>query len=292
MIYYQGKTDQLPRFRFSGKEHLVPPTMHKSRTTDCCILYYIVSGHLLLEEDGQRLELLPGDVCLFGKGEMQRPLACSECAYYFLHFDMPLIAADIEDETALLTGIRNRFLADVIHTEPQQNELFLPRQFHLSGKATKKEMEKYFEANGTKERFRKREYHTSISAIRLLEFLINLYRINADQKIEADPVAESIVSFLEENYWQNITGPFLEEHFHYSFDYLNRKFKSVTGKTVFAYLREVRISNATKLLQISSLSVSEIAQQCGFCDLYYFSRAYKKETGKVPTAVRTQKPSA
>lgn len=290
--YYQTPIDQVPKLIYYGKEHLIPPTVHRTRTTDCIVLYYILSGRLLLESAGEAFELLPGDVCLFGSGEFQKPLGYDQCEYYYLHFELPMDAIQIEDEHTFLTGIRNGYLVSIPDNTPQEHHVFLPRHIHLGGKTARKEIEKHFETGALREQMEKKEYYKSLSAIRILEILILLFRAYIDQRIDTDDLVQSMILFLEESFSQNIDGNLLEETFHYSFDYLNRRFKTVTGKTIFSYLREVRISNATRLLQLTSLSVSEIAQQCGFCDLYYFSRAYKKETGKVPTAVRKQKPSA
>lgn len=289
MLYYKVKIDQIPNLIYYGKEHLIPPTVHRTRTTDCVVMYYMISGRLQLENNGEPLELLPGDVALFNKGELQMPLGCEECAYYFLHFELPVETIEVHDESAFLLGKRNSHLATISDATPQEREIFLPRHIHLGGKSAKREIEKFFEIGALKERVQKKEYYRSLSAIRILEILILLFRTHEDQIIHTDSIVQTMIAFLEEHYAQNITGDFLESHFHYSFDYLNRKFKGATNKTIFSYLREVRISNATRYLQLSTLSMSEIAQQCGFCDLYYFSRAYKQQTGHTPTSVRQQK---
>lgn len=50
-------------------------------------------------------------------------------------------------------------------------------------------------------------------------------------------------------------------------------------KSIAAYILELRIKHAKKLLLETDLSISELAVQCGFNDYNYFCRVFKKETG-------------
>ena len=63
-------------------------------------------------------------------------------------------------------------------------------------------------------------------------------------------------------------------------------FRKMTDKTFFAYLTEFRIKSACQMLQTTNLSVSEICFLCGFRDLPYFNRTFRKIKGMTPTAFR------
>ncbi|MDX2111691.1 MAG: AraC family transcriptional regulator [Verrucomicrobiota bacterium] len=52
-------------------------------------------------------------------------------------------------------------------------------------------------------------------------------------------------------------------------------FRETTGMSLGKHLRRLKILKACELLQRSELSVSEIAQNCGFDSVYTFSRAFK-----------------
>jgi AraC-like DNA-binding protein len=54
-----------------------------------------------------------------------------------------------------------------------------------------------------------------------------------------------------------------------------RFFENVTGKTLFDYLKEVRIGYACKLLQESELTISNICYQSGFNNLSHFNNQFK-----------------
>jgi AraC-like DNA-binding protein len=65
-------------------------------------------------------------------------------------------------------------------------------------------------------------------------------------------------------------------------------FKDMTGIPPKRYAMHVRMARARELLETSRLSVKEIAAELGFSDQHYFSRAFRKVTGRPPTAFRSR----
>ena len=69
---------------------------------------------------------------------------------------------------------------------------------------------------------------------------------------------------------------------------LRRLFASVYQKRPFNFLQEFRISQAEILLSSTNKSMTQIAQQCGFSDVYAFSHCYKKHRNISPSAYRNE----
>ncbi|MCB1717996.1 MAG: GlxA family transcriptional regulator [Candidatus Competibacteraceae bacterium] len=67
---------------------------------------------------------------------------------------------------------------------------------------------------------------------------------------------------------------------------LERLFKRWLQTTPGAYYRRLRLEQARSLLQQSGLSVTDIANQCGFSSLAGFSRAYRAQFGQAPSENR------
>lgn len=65
--------------------------------------------------------------------------------------------------------------------------------------------------------------------------------------------------------------------------HLRRLFRKTIGISPIAYVTNLRFDKAQNLLVLSELTVTQIALQCGFSDVYYFSKAYKKHYGHAPT---------
>jgi AraC-like DNA-binding protein/ligand-binding sensor domain-containing protein len=71
---------------------------------------------------------------------------------------------------------------------------------------------------------------------------------------------------------------------------LNRKMKHLFGMSPAEFIRESRISRAATLLTSTTLTISEIAWECGFSDLNYFGKCFKAKHKVSPTAYRNQHP--
>jgi AraC-like DNA-binding protein len=66
----------------------------------------------------------------------------------------------------------------------------------------------------------------------------------------------------------------------------NDLFKQTFSITPNRYLTVLKIEFAKKLLKLENLTIMEIAELCGFSDIYYFSKLFKKETGSTPTTFK------
>lgn len=95
-----------------------------------------------------------------------------------------------------------------------------------------------------------------------------------------------ILDYIHEEYSHALTNQQIAEVFNFHPNYINALIKSCTGMSLHAYLIHIRITYALDLLENSTLSISEIAEACGFCDIFHFSRCFKKKIGYSPTEYR------
>ena len=98
--------------------------------------------------------------------------------------------------------------------------------------------------------------------------------------------ADRIINFIHENFRADITNKVLGEKFGLHPNYISTIIKRQTGLPLHKYLLNVRISHAVNLLDEGSGTISEIAEKCGFCDVYYFSAYFKKVMGASPSEYR------
>ena len=100
--------------------------------------------------------------------------------------------------------------------------------------------------------------------------------------------ADKIISYLHENFSGAITNSQLAELFHYHPNYINSLIRAKTGMSLRSYLLNIRIAKAVTLLETTHFSVTQIAQEVGFCDISYFSNYFKKVTGRSPKEFRNK----
>jgi len=67
---------------------------------------------------------------------------------------------------------------------------------------------------------------------------------------------------------------------------LRRRFREQCGRPLHAYALEVRIARARRLLGQTDAPIKAVAEQLGYCDVYYFTRQFRQQTGVTPAAYR------
>ncbi|MBR3844373.1 MAG: helix-turn-helix transcriptional regulator, partial [Clostridia bacterium] len=76
----------------------------------------------------------------------------------------------------------------------------------------------------------------------------------------------------------------------YAEDYIRSEFKKTIAMSPIDFLTQTRINHAKKLIEIygANISISQVAEECGFEDPVYFSRRFKQFTGMSPTEYKRQ----
>ena len=107
---------------------------------------------------------------------------------------------------------------------------------------------------------------------------------NAEQQEER--TIHSILRYLQEHLAEEISLTVLAEEFHLSAQYVSQLFKNEIGVNFLAYLTNIRMEKAKKLLLSSSLSIAEISEQSGYGDYRVFTKVFKKSEGITPSQYR------
>lgn len=74
--------------------------------------------------------------------------------------------------------------------------------------------------------------------------------------------------------------------------HFSRAFKANTGVSPLEWLTNARVERAKELLSTSTLAVSDVALDCGFCDQSHFTRVFRSRVGVSPSAWRKGKVSS
>lgn len=96
------------------------------------------------------------------------------------------------------------------------------------------------------------------------------------------------LTYIENNYQNPITLDDLSSLCGASPNHFCRIFKEVTRQTAMEYIISYRLERAINMLSATDLSITEIAQDCGFNNYSYFIRTFKKSIGTTPHHYRLQ----
>ncbi len=100
------------------------------------------------------------------------------------------------------------------------------------------------------------------------------------------PLVRSMIQHIREHYTIPHIMASLTDTFHYSSDYLRKRFKRETGRGPAEYQAFIRVEHARWQLNATSLSIESIARQVGWSDTSTFIRNFRSFVGCSPTAWR------
>ncbi len=95
--------------------------------------------------------------------------------------------------------------------------------------------------------------------------------------------------YISEHFTEDINVADLAGNLELSTKHFRNLFKKIYGMPPNQYIIYLRLNMAVSILQQGNLSVSETASLCGFSDVYYFSRLFKKHFLKSPKAYKLKK---
>ena len=101
-------------------------------------------------------------------------------------------------------------------------------------------------------------------------------------------VIYTCLEYIKVNFSRKLTLQELADLVHLQPNYLCALFKERTGRTIFDHITRLRINSASKLLRSTKLPVNEIAEQCGFPSVSFYTRKFTTLHGCSPTAYRKQ----
>lgn len=120
---------------------------------------------------------------------------------------------------------------------------------------------------------------------------IHLYRTHQSNQC-LEPENKIIVQFSEiitQTLSKNITTKEYAYRLSISPEFLTSTCKKRCGKSPKAFILELKITEAKRLLYFSEDSIKEISFKLGFEDNSYFARIFKQKVGISPSLFREQK---
>ncbi|PTP43736.1 AraC family transcriptional regulator [Vibrio splendidus] len=110
---------------------------------------------------------------------------------------------------------------------------------------------------------------------------------NNNNQLPAKLFTSEVVNFVMDNINKEIRETEIAEKCHCSTTYFSKKFHLHFGVSFRDFVCDKRILLAKKLIEADTESkIAVISYQCGYKDVSYFSRIFKKRTGVTPASYR------
>lgn len=122
--------------------------------------------------------------------------------------------------------------------------------------------------------------------LKLQELLLQLFRLQEAPSRPGMKNFEYAVSYIAQNYHEKIILQDIAKQLHLSYDFFQHRFKELMGESPQQFLIRKRLESADRMLMEENMSITEIAQRCGFSNSAQFSAMYKKSRKITPSEMK------
>ena len=120
----------------------------------------------------------------------------------------------------------------------------------------------------------------------LRESLEEYFKLSEEESSD-NSIVYAIEEFVHRNFQnESLSVKTISDHVNRSTSYVCTLFKNETGQTLNQYITKYRIDSAIEMLSDPRYKVTEIASKCGYSDVNYFGKIFKKYMGCSPTEYR------
>ncbi|WP_428687702.1 GlxA family transcriptional regulator [Roseibium sp.] len=106
------------------------------------------------------------------------------------------------------------------------------------------------------------------------------------QRMSSDALVRSASTLMRRTIEEPLTIPDLARHLKVDLRSLEEKFRNEMNMTPLAVYKAIRLREARRLVELTQMSIAEIAERCGYRNTSAMTRAYRLEFGEPPRAHR------
>ncbi len=211
---------------------------------------------------GETVMARPGDIIIVNPASTHEATALERVSYRVLMFE--LISQFSQDKTAyrLLRPFVNRASMFLPLVRDEQLSRIVDRIFEITQE--------------------KRTGFPLMQVSLVYELLAVLFEKYQDTRY-VRPVAEGrlrqVIEYIADHFCEDISSSSISEQFGYDESYFCRLFKSVIGVRPMEYIRILRLEKARRIMVREKTSISKVAVECGFSDVNYFTRCFRRHYG-------------
>lgn len=230
----------------------------------------ILEGTFTILLDEKELCAQAGDVVLIHDGVLHGGTP-NDCVYECIVFDINFILKD--------NNVCKKIISEIIDHTLIINNFFSRKNIEINAITCD-----LFDAINKK--YPGYEFIVQGKLYELLGLIIknNFYSYNNVDKLKQSQILKfkKAIHLIENSYSSDISLTDLSNAAGMSPKYLCRFFNKMIKKTPIEYLNYYRIEIACHKLTTTNMSITDIAFSCGFNDLSYFIKTFKKYKGVTP----------
>lgn len=274
-------TDEIWNGRFACAESNAQRTLLTNLLQDtlaCYTFTLVLSGSLLLENNGQQIAFSANDLYVYMPGYPVRILSVSD--------DYRSLVLLVDEQATYETPAFRNLIRASFHPLLQSGK---PKLTLSADDAAR--------LNADMRSMMNHIARPTIFTDETLEMLYSVFILDLidmqEHALNANPISRrtedifiSFYTLVRQHYVDHHDIGYYADLLHISTTYLSRIVKQVTGSTVVEYINQMLATEATWLLTSSSLSVAQIADRLHFASTASFAKFFTRMRGKSARAYR------
>ena len=268
-----------PFIRYARYQTLEPGSNHGKCMAYDARLFYALSGNWKINIENQSFEMTSGS-CVFINSQTDYELKASDISapYIALNFDFTQknknINIPVGPDFPWQFKVENTIEHIIFEDEPRFEKYIYLKNIKTIEKLLKLIVKEYTD----------NEYKCNLKASCLMvEIMVEMLRkekLGTNSKINSFSV---IIDYIHNNYIKNPTNKEIADFFGFHPNYISRIIKEHTGMPMHQYIIRLKLNDAVKYLETGSYSIGEVAEKCGFYDIYHFSKYFKSVMNVSPS---------
>lgn len=252
------------------------------RSIDRNLFVFVIAGQATFSLEQQHRILHAGDVLIIPAHTSYRAYTEDFCEYFFCHFTGQLQKTPDPSFAPVFRSFSFDLpvLSDPCIYFPAQMEL--EQDFQRVYGSVIACAEYQARGSSTGQRLLECEF------LKILLLLSDITERKSCSDTLPTPLSKMMI-YIKKNLTSPLRGPDISANCGISASYAARLFRKHLNTTITEYINSEKLYYACELMRNTGLSMSEIAEYLGYCDVYYFSRRFKRKFGKSPTQMLIQK---
>lgn len=262
VIQFRATDEEDPLFCpvFAGLSHCDGSYVIERKNSRIYAVEHIIEGRGYLEIDGQSFNPKKGDTFITARGSSHRYGSSEDDPWVKIWFGFRgRLAENLFDEYKL----QNTYLIENCNVEAELREIYNMAKSELSDEQSQLE--------------------ASLLTHNLLHQIYTIMQFRSQTLYDA---VDRTIAYMRMNLHNMVALETIADHVKKTKAQLIKLFKGRTGQTPYEYFLDMKIRRAKMLLHGSSFSVSQIAEDLGFHDVFHFSNTFKARTGESPSHYR------
>jgi AraC family transcriptional regulator of arabinose operon len=133
-----------------------------------------------------------------------------------------------------------------------------------------------------------KQYQRYESGVFLYQFLSGLLRdVETPLSGNGNAFVDEALQWIHRNYSTQMSLSVMCSNIGVSLPHLTRQFHAQKGLSPMNYLTNLRLEHSISLLLNTTLTINQIAEQCGFSNGNYYTKVFRKVLFMTPTEYRT-----